>query len=50
MDVTLTESVTTSATTDTFIPTTEEEVQALSDDQYRQKMQRRQQVQEQRLG
>jgi cob(I)alamin adenosyltransferase len=50
MDITLTESVTTSATTDTFIPTTEEEVQALSDDQYRQKMQRRQQVQEQRLA
>jgi cob(I)alamin adenosyltransferase len=50
MDVTLTDSVAPATATDTFIPTTEEEVQALSDDQYRQKMQRRQQVQEQRLS
>jgi cob(I)alamin adenosyltransferase len=36
---------------ETFIPTTEEEIPAsLSDEQYRQKMQRRQQVQSQRLA
>jgi cob(I)alamin adenosyltransferase len=36
--------------TETFVPTTEEVAQPLSDEQYRQKMQRRQQVQEQRLA
>jgi cob(I)alamin adenosyltransferase len=35
---------------DTFIPTTEETAQPLSDEQYRQKMQRRKQVQVQRLA